>query len=287
MKKAALIFFGTLCLLTASFAQNTEIRVPATAIAGEPTSIKTSGSGAAKFYLVGPSSSIKRDVELGKDVWLASNNVDVAGRYVAIVCTSTCSSRDFFVTASEPASLTFLAHPSRVPTGQADSISGVALAFDEFENLVLMRAAVNFELATKGAPATSHSVETRSGIAWFRATSGKAAGVVQLTASLGGVSARRVVQQVASEPCSLRIKGQRSAKGIAVETDPVRDCSGNPVPDGTIVTFTARNGNQMSTVDAPVKQDIARAQILAPGPVVISAASGVVMGNELRLGGQE
>ena len=151
---------------------------------------------------------------------------------------------------------------------------------------MLAPAPVNFELAAKGSAPTSRSVQTRMGIAWFRTNSGKSAGVVQLTASLPDVSARRVVQQVASDPCNLRIKGQRTANGITVETDPVRDCTGNPVPDGTIVTFTARNGNQISTVDAPVKQDVARAQIVAPGAVVISAASGVAMGNELRLGGQ-
>jgi len=67
----------------------------------------------------------------------------------------------------------------------------------------------------------------------------------------------------------------------------VRDCSGNPVPDGTIVTFTAKDGHEVSFVDAPVKQDIARATMVAKGPVVISAASGVATGNELRLGGQE
>jgi hypothetical protein len=287
VKLTPLIFIGSLCLLAAAYAQETEVRVPATAVAGEPASIKTSGSGAAKFYLVGPSGSIKRDVELGQDIWLASKDVDVAGRYIAIVCATSCNSHDFYVEPSEPASLAFLAHPSRVPTGQSDSISGVVLAFDEFQNLVLTPPPVNFELAAKGSPPTEPTAQTRTGIAWFRTSSGKAAGVVQLTASMHGVSARRVVQQVASEPCSLRIKGQRTAKGITVETDPVRDCSGNPVPDGTIVTFTARNGNQMSTVDAPVKQDIARAQIVAPESVTISAASGVVMGNELRLGGQE
>ena len=91
--------------------------------------------------------------------------------------------------------------------------------------------------------------------------------MLQLTASLDGIVARRVVQQVASDPCNLRIKGQRTAKGITIETDPIRDCAGNPVPDGTIVTFTARNGNQISTVDAPVKQDIARAQITVSAPL--------------------
>jgi hypothetical protein len=39
-------------------------------------------------------------------------------------------------------------------------------------------------------------------------------------------------------------------------------------------------------VDAPVKQDVARAQIQAKGTLVVSAASGVVMGNELRLEAQ-
>ena len=90
---------------------------------------------------------------------------------------------------------------------------------------------------------------------------------------------------MASDPCNLRIRGERTTKGIVVETEPVRDCSGNPVPDGTIVTFTAKNGNETSSVDAPVKQDVARATILAKGPVVISAASGVAMGNEVRIGG--
>jgi hypothetical protein len=39
-------------------------------------------------------------------------------------------------------------------------------------------------------------------------------------------------------------------------------------------------------VDAPVKKGIARAQMVGSGSVTISAASGVVMGNELHLGAQ-
>ena len=94
------------------------------------------------------------------------------------------------------------------------------------------------------------------------------------------------MQQVASDPCNLRIKAQRTAKSILVETEPVRDCSGNAVPDGTIVTFTATDPAGKSTVDMPVKQGVARAQLLASGSAVISVASGVVMGNQLRLGAQ-
>ena len=92
------------------------------------------------------------------------------------------------------------------------------------------------------------------------------------------------MQQVASDPCNLRIIGERTSAGIMVQTEPVHDCAGNPVPDGTIVTFTATVGDTKSTVDAPIKQDVARAQIVASGAAVISAASGVVMGNELRVG---
>jgi hypothetical protein len=121
-------------------------------------------------------------------------------------------------------------------------------------------------------------------VAWFRANSGNQAGAAQVAASVGDLSVRRVVQQVASDPCNLRIKGQRNAKGISVETEPVRDCSGNPVPGGTVVTFTETGASGKSTVDMPIKQGVARAQFLASGPAVISVASGVVMGNQLRMG---
>jgi hypothetical protein len=266
--------------------QEVSLRAPSGVLAGMSAAIGTSGEGSGTFYLVGPSASSKRDVQLGQDIALSANEIESAGRYIAIVCTNTCSSVDFYVSPSKPATLTFLAHPSRVPVGQGDAISGVALPFDEFHNLVLKQQTVNFQLITKGAPSASRTVQTENGVAWFRTNSGKAAGPMQIAASLDGIMARRVVQQVASDPCNLRIKGQRTGKGIVVETDPIRDCAGNPVPDGTIVTFTARNGNEVSTVDAPVKQDIARAQITASGPLVISAASGVVMGNELRLGAE-
>jgi hypothetical protein len=72
-----------------------------------------------------------------------------------------------------------------------------------------------------------------------------------------------------------------------VQTEPVHDCSGNPVPDGTIVSFTATAESGKSTVDAPVKKGIARAQMEASGPAVISGASGVVMGNEVRIGAKQ
>jgi len=230
---------------------------------------------------------MKRDIQLGQNIDITAKDVQSAGRYVAIICSGECSSAGFFVAPAEPASLAFLVHPSRAPVGLNDVISGVAFPFDQFHNLVLTPTMIQFQLAAKGTTPNSRAVETHSGVAWFRTNSGKSAGPLQITVSLSDVNARRVVQQVASDPCNLRIKGQRTVKGIQVETEPVRDCSGNPVPDGTIVTFTAKNGDDVSFVDAPVKQDVARATLLAKGAVVVSAASGVATGNELRIGGKE
>jgi len=285
--KVAALATAVLGCVGIAMAQDVALRPPSSAIAGTSTSIATSGSGTGTFYLIGPSVAAKHDnVQAGQDISVSGKEIQTAGRYVAILCTSSCVTADFFVASSKPASLTFLAHPSRVPVQSGDAISGVAIAFDEFRNLVLAPTNVDFQLSAKGAAPASHKEQDKDGIAWFRTNSGKSAGSLQLMAALDGLSAKRVVQQVASDPCNLRIKGERTAKGISIETEPVRDCAGNPVPDGTIVTFTARNGNQISTVDAPIKQDVARARITASGPVVVSAASGVVMGNELRIGGQ-
>ena len=285
--KRALLAAGFISGALPAVSQDAPLRVPSHMVAGQAVSIATAGSGSATFYLSGPSNSRKQDLQLGESVNLTAKDVQSAGRYVAILCSETCSSVGFFVAPATPASLIFLVHPSRAPVGLKDVISGVAFPFDQFHNLVLVPTMVQFQLSAKGSAPNSRSAQTHEGVAWFRTNSGKSAGPLEITASLADLSARRVVQQVASDPCNLRIKGQRTAKGIQVETEPVRDCSGNPVPDGTIVTFTAKNGNDVSFVDAPVKQDVARATLLAKGSVVVSAASGVATGNELRIGGEE
>ena len=283
---ALALLVGVLCLAAAAPAQDADLRAPSSAVAGNAVSIATTGSGTGTFYLVGPSIAVKREVTLGQDVQLSAKELQSAGTYLAIVCSGNCRSVGFFVAPAKPVNLTFLVHPSRAPVGQTNMVSGVALPFDEFRNLVLVPATVDFQLTAAGTAPATHRVATQNGVAWFHTNSGRAAGALQITASVNDVATRRVVQQVASDPCSLRIKGQRNAKGFIVETEPVRDCTGNPVPDGTIVTFTAKDSQGTGTVDAPIKKGIARAQMMGSGPVAISAASGVVMGNELRLGAQ-
>lgn len=283
LKIYATMFLATACV-AACAAQ--DIRVPESAIAGEQASILITGSGRGTFYLLGPGVSRKNDVALGEEVHLDPQDLQNAGNYGAIVCSDTCHSASFYVSAAKPVGFTFLVHPSRVPVARDDAVSGVAFPFDRYHNLALTPATVTFQLKSKDALLWSRAVGTQNGVAWFRTASGKSAVPVEVTASLDDLSVRRAVQQVASEPCNLRITGERTRTGIIVQTEPVHDCAGNVVSDGTIVTFTAVGPQGTGTVDAPVKQGIARAQIDAAGATLISVASGVVMGNEIRVGAQ-
>jgi hypothetical protein len=271
-------------LALAAMAQ--EIRLPSSAIAGDEIALPTTGSGKATFYLVGPGISRKSDVTLGEEVRLTGQEVKKAGNYLAILCSSTCQSSTFYVSAGNPNSMAFLVHPSRVPVAQPQAVSGVAFPFDKYHNLILTPQTIDFRLIAGNATALAQSEHTKDGVAWFRTTSGKTAGTLQLTAALRDVSARRALQEVAADPCNLRISAERNKAGIAVQTEPVHDCAGNVVPDGTIVTFTANADHGKSTVDAPIKQGVARAEIEASGAATISVASGVVMGNEVRIGAQ-
>lgn len=263
-----------------------ELTVPASVTAGSTLSIPTSGSGQASFSLVGPGSVVKRKVTLGEAVGIAPEELSVAGRYVALLCSPTCRSSTFFVHSAETANLAVLVHPSRAPVGLNDVVSAVGLRFDKFRNLVLAPGAIEFRLTESSGQVTVLSAASKDGIAWVRTNSGHHAGPLQVTARVGTLTLTRVVQLVASDPCNLRIKAQRTAKGVLVETEPVRDCAGNPVPDGTIVSFTQTGAGKKDTVDAPIKQGVARAFMAASGASVISVASGVVMGNEIRMGGQ-
>src|SRR5438270_1172925 len=161
-----------------------DIRVPTSATAGEDAAIQAAGSGKATFYLVGPGTSRKSDVSLGEEVHLKGQDLRNAGSYLAIICSSSCGSANFYVTAAKPAKLTFLVHPSRVPVSLSDAVSGVALPFDQFQNLVLAPVTVNFQLTAGNTSSFSRQAHTQDGVAWFRTASGKSAGAVQAISSL-------------------------------------------------------------------------------------------------------
>lgn len=288
MRKLILfVLITAVCWFAVDSANADELRVPQNAVAGQPISIGLGGSGSGTLLLIGQGQVIKRDVTLSTDVQIKGEELRSAGRWIAILRSGGASqSQAFWVQPGPPENLNFLARPSRVPVNQQGAISGTVFLFDKFNNWVLQPTPVSFNLSVKGSGA-SRAVTSRNGVAWIETSSAAREGAAQFVASIGNNSVRRVIQQVASQPCNLRMRvSQRSQDRIIVETDPVRDCTGNAVPDGTIVTFTQSDKTGRSTVDARIKKGIARAELPASDNAMISVAVGYTLGNELHVGGR-
>src|SRR5215467_2967699 len=196
-----LIFFSFMalaCWFAADSARGAELRPPQNAVAGQPTTIGTGGSGDGTLLLVGPGQVIKHDVKLGSDVQIKGEELKSAGKWIAILRSGgNPQSAVFWVKAGQPASLSFLAKPSRIPVAQRSGISGTVFIFDKFNNLIVQPTPVNFNLSVNG-PGAKQTVMTQQGVAWIDASSGPKEGAAQFVASAGNVSVRRVVQQVAS-----------------------------------------------------------------------------------------
>jgi hypothetical protein len=273
-----------LCWFAEDCARAAELRVPQNAVAGQPLSIGTSGSGT--LYLIGPGQVIKKEFKSGS-VELKGEELRSAGRWIAVVRGDGNQSQIFWVKPGKPGKLNFLARPSRVPVARPNVISGVTFVFDQYQNLILDPTPVKFNLSVGGAGSTK-SVTSREGVAWINSASAPKAGAAQFVASVDDTSVARVVQQVAADPCErsfrMHVAGHTGQNTI-VETEPIRDCSGNPVPDGTIVTFIQTDKTGKSTVDARIKKGTARAELPKSDNATITVAAGVVLGNELHVGG--
>jgi hypothetical protein len=280
VRKLPGLLLGMLIVCWFSFAAHAgDLDVPATVAAGSGLNISTSGGGSTTLYIVGPGIAIKRKMNLGQNIELAPEELKNAGRYVILLEGS--DSATFFVTAGAVSSITFLARPSRVPADTPNVISGTVFLFDKYQNLVLQPEAVKFELSLNGESAIRTEM-TKSGVTYVTLNSSRKEGPAQFIASSGDASVRRVVQEVASDPCNIRMRAQPDKNGILVQTDPIHDCAGNPVPDGTIVTFTLTDETGKSTVDARIKRGVAEAQLPSSNGATISVASGVVVGNEIQ-----
>lgn len=264
------------------------LQPPAKVMAGTAFNIASTGQGGATFYLIGPDRVLKRKVELGQEIKIAAQEVQTAGLYKVSVCDSSgCNGASFVAQPSSPSRLIFLLHPSRVPVSTPDGVNGTALVTDRFRNTVITPAKVDFRFSPPGEPSSVRSVQTVRGIAWFQMPSRPKQGAFHVVASLGEISEPRVIQQVAAEACGLRMSAVPAGRAVTLQTDPIRDCAGNPVPDGTIVSFTKVDATGRSTVDTPIKKDRAIAKFDVSGPTRISVACGVVLGNEVSLGGKE
>jgi len=269
-----------------AIAQNGNMTLPQSVEAGTAFSIQSSGSGNAILYIVGPGQVLKRDVQLGGSTFFPAGLLSNAGHYLVVLSapSSTDSGAFDVIPAKQPADLSFLAKPSRLSVGLHNGISGAVYVFDAYQNLIAVPTPVSFELSNQLSGMQTHTVTTRDGAAWTNMDSSPKQGAANFVARVGSISSTRVIQQVPGEPCGLRMNARRSGQKLDLETDPVRDCSGNAVSDGTIVTFTETYNGSQSTADVPLKHGIARVEMPAYDGALISVASGVVMGNEIRWG---
>jgi hypothetical protein len=286
------LFLITCVLLIAGLLQiaaaQEGLRIPKKIEAGSEFSVPTTGSGKAVLYIVGPGQVLRRAVNLGESITFDAGDLHAAGHYLALLVGLDSNQKAQFdvIAAREPASLGFLAKPSRLPVGRQNGVSAVAYVFDRYRNLILEPTPVSFDLSVTQGAAQKETATSKNGVAFVRMNSASRAGTAQFKATAGSVTEKRIIQQVAGEPCKLRMSAQPSGNRIILQTEPVKDCGGNPVPDGTVISFTSSYQGQESTVDVPLKRSIAKAEIPARPGALISVATGVVLGNEIRWGGK-
>lgn len=261
--------------------------LPQSIPAGSAFSIPTTGSGPAVLTIIGPGQVLQRNVQLGQAASFPAGVLYNAGRYLVILAGPTTSTGQLdVVPAAQPETLSFLAKPSRLPVGLHNGISGTAYVFDAYHNLITTPMPVSFELSNHAATVQARTVTTRNGVAWTEMDSAAKEGTAKFVAKVNGISRARVIQEVPGDPCRLTMSAKPDGRKIQLQTTPVRDCSGNAVPDGTIVTFTESYDGTQSTVDVPIKQGVARVEMPARNGATISVASGVVAGNEIRWAGR-
>ncbi len=286
-RQAGFALIASLAAAAFAHAQSTSMMVPKEVVAGKPFTIQTSGSGPATLYITGFGQALRQPVQLGEPAAIAADALHNAGRYVALLSAGgTVEKATLDVTPGpKVAQVSFLAKPSRLPVGLHGGITGAVYLFDSYQNLITQPETVAFQLRGGSGGGPARTATTRYGSAWTQMDSAAKEGTVQFVARAGDVASTRIIQEVPGDPCGLHVSARPAAGDkVQLQTDPLRDCTGNPVPDGTIVTFTEAYGPRQTTVDVPLKHGIAETVLPAYPGAKISAAAGVVLGNEIRWG---
>ncbi len=270
------------------FAQSLTMNLPQKVAAGSAFSIPTNGSGDGTLTIVGPGQVLRQKVHPGSPASVAAGVLYDAGEYVVILSNGSDEQVGLLevTPAPQPSSLSFLAEPSRLPVDLQNGVSGTVYVFDAYHNLILSPMPVSFNLSASSGPSQTRTVTTSDGVAWTRMNSAPREGSAHFVAQAGGVTSTRVVDEVPGDPCNLSMTATPDHGKAKLTTAPVRDCSGNPIPDGTVVTFTASYRGTQFTVDVPLKRDVAEVEMPLPPGATISVASGVVAGNEIHWRGQ-
>ncbi|MEI7771489.1 MAG: hypothetical protein WCI67_15970 [Chloroflexales bacterium] len=160
--------------------------------------------------------------------------------------------------------------------------TALAIPFDAYGNPVAEGTPVTFSLQRPGAQAETFSAPVTNMLAWRRVFSATRAGRTTITVSVGaarGPDASLIETPgwpapfaLSASPLGLPADGQQL---VTLRTQPVVDAYGNPMLDGTLVTFVAEvPGGQLRFIPAYTIDAVAEAQIQAPtepGAVTVRA----------------
>ena len=288
MKVGPTLLSGSLVLaaIQAANAQDETLKLPKSIEAGSAFSIENTAGGEATLYIIGPGQVLERDVKAGEVAYFPAKSLYDAGHYVVILAQASSSKTGSFdvAPANAPDKLSFIANPSRLPVGVHHGIAGAVYVFDAYGNLITSPASVFFELSSPTGAIQKDQMTTSAGRAWTQMDSTNQQGTSKFAARVGDVKSERIIQQVPGDPCTLKMTAQQSGQQLELRTDPVRDCSGNAVPDGTIITFTETYAGGQSTVDVPLKRDLAEVKMPIHSGSKFTVASGVVLGNQIGWG---
>jgi hypothetical protein len=259
------------------------LSLPKSIEAGSAFSIQSAGSGDATLYIIGPGQVLKREIQAGSAAYFPATSLYNAGHYIVILSQSSGTTKGSFdvAPASAPSKLSFLAKPSRLPVGLHHGITGAVYVFDAYGNLIVAPTPVSFELSSPSGAIQKDQVTTHLGAGWTEMDSTSQQGSSKFVARVGEIPNESIIRQVPGDPCTLKMSAQQSQQQLELRTDPVRDCSGNAVPDGTIVTFTETYSGGQSSVDVPLKRDIAEVKMPVHSGATFTVASGVVLGNQI------
>jgi len=216
---------------------------------------------------------------------VVSNTATIASYVADSAPSNNRSSVSVNVVTGPPASLTLAAVPDStwILTGTSELR---AMVRDAYGNPAPNGTPVNFTTDLGGFPSVQQQVGyTTDGLATQVLSAGATAGTAQVTATVGSLVATTQVQfrYVPGAPASIRFLSLEpgvipDCVGQALATVLVLDYNGNPVRDGTVVSFMVAPTGEANPIDGGrTASGIARAIIAAgmePVPAVVKAMVG-------------
>lgn len=175
-------------------------------------------------------------------------------------------------------SITVAASPTSITTFGASTITATVR---DNTNTPLSGATVNFSLnSTTAALSGATAVTNASGVASVTLTAKNTASVIMVTATSGSLSGTANVTITAAQPATISLTvnpASITTMGTTTVTATVQDSSGNPVPDGTSVSFSMSGGSTYATTangNGTATTTIAAGN--TPGTFTITATVGTI-----------